>query len=57
MNKRHLYTVQWTQPYATQFQRPYIRGLQEQFEQIVEAALEHSRFEEANEVIRKAMTK
>lgn len=56
MNKRHLYTVQWTQPYATGFQRPYIRGLQEQFEQIVEAALEHSNFEEANEVIKKAMS-
>ena len=57
MNKRHLYTVQWTQPYATGFQRPYIRGLQEQFEQIVEAALEHSNFEEADEVIKKAMSK
>ena len=36
MNSRHLYTIRWTQPYATYQQRPYLRGLQEQLEQIVE---------------------
>jgi hypothetical protein len=36
MNSKHLYTVRWTQPYATYQQRPYLRGLQEQLEQMVE---------------------
>ncbi len=40
MKKEYLYTIRWTQPYATQYQRPYMRGLQEQMEQVVESWLE-----------------
>lgn len=50
MNK-YLYTIKWTQPYATDWQRPYLRGLQQQLEQTIENLLEHSKFEEANEII------
>jgi len=32
----NLYTIRWTQPYATYQQRPYLQGLQEQLEQMVE---------------------
>jgi len=51
MEPKYLYTIKWTQPYATQYQRPYMRGLQEQMEQIVERWLEDSNFTEAKEVI------
>ena len=51
MEPKYLYTIKWTQPYATQYQRPYMRGLQEQMEQIVERCLEDSNFTEAKEVI------
>jgi hypothetical protein len=36
MEPKHLYTIQWTQPYATYQQRPYLRNLQEQLERTVE---------------------
>jgi len=42
MEPKHLYTIQWTQPYATAWQRPYMRGLQEQMEQVIEHYLEES---------------
>ena len=51
MEPKYLYTIKWTQPYATQYQRPYMRGLQEQMEQVVENWLENSNFTEAREVI------
>ena len=51
MESKYLYTIKWTQPYATQYQRPYMRGLQEQMEQVVENWLENSNFTEAREVI------
>jgi hypothetical protein len=53
MNNKYLYTVKWTQPYATDWQRPYLRGLQQQMEQVIENMLEHSKFEEAKQVIEK----
>jgi len=53
MEPKHLYTIQWTQPYATGHQRPYLRGLQEQMEQIIENLLEVSEFDEANDIIRR----
>lgn len=53
MEPRHLYTIQWTQPYATAYQRPYLRGLQEQMEQLVEHWLEDGDYSEANELIRR----
>lgn len=51
MNPKYLYTIKWTQPYATDWQRPYLRGLQEQMEQVIENVLEQSDFKEANELI------
>jgi hypothetical protein len=36
MNPKHLYTIRWTQPYATDRLRPYLRHLQEEMEKTVE---------------------
>jgi hypothetical protein len=36
MNPKHLYTIRWTQPYATDQLRPYLRHLQEEMERTVE---------------------
>ena len=51
MTPRHLYTIRWTQPYATDQLRPYFRQLQEELEQVIETLLEHKQFDDANEVI------
>ncbi len=51
MNPKYLWTIKWTQPYATRWQRPYLRGLQEQMEQVIENILEDSKYSEANEII------
>ena len=51
MEPRHLYTIRWTQPYATNHLRPYLRGLQEQMENLIETLIEDSEYKEANEVI------
>jgi hypothetical protein len=51
MNPKYLYTIRWTQPYATDRLRPYLRQLQEEMEQVIESLLEHKQFNEANEVI------
>lgn len=50
MNK-YLYTIKWTQPYATDWQRPYLRGLQQQMEKVIENVLEQGDYKEAKEVI------
>jgi hypothetical protein len=51
MEPKYLYTIKWTQPYATDWQRPYLRGLQQQMEQVIENILEQSDYNEAKEVI------
>ena len=51
MTPRHLYTIRWTQPYATDRLRPYLRHLQEELEQVIETLLEHKQFDDANTVI------
>jgi hypothetical protein len=51
MNPKYLYTIRWTQPYATDRLRPYLRQLHEEMEQVIEALLEHKQFNKANEVI------
>jgi hypothetical protein len=51
MNPKYLYTIRWTQPYATDRLRPYLRQLQQELEQVIENLLEHNQFNEANEVI------
>jgi hypothetical protein len=53
MEPRYLWTIRWTQPYATNWQRPYLRGLQEQMEQAIENLLESGDFSIANQVINK----
>jgi hypothetical protein len=55
MKPEYLYTIKWTQPYATTYQRPYMRGLQQQMEQVVEHWLEDGDFREANEQIERIM--
>ena len=40
MNPKYLYTIRWTQPYATDRLRPYLRHLQEEMERTVEQWLE-----------------
>ena len=55
MESKYLYTIKWTQPYATNYQRPYMRGLQQQMEQVVEHWLEDGDFKEANEQIERIM--
>ena len=51
MEPKYLYTIRWTQPYATDWQRPYLRGLQQQMEQVIENILEQGEYKEAKEVI------
>ena len=51
MTPRHLYTIRWTQSYATDRLRPYLRHLQEELEQVIETLLEHKKFDDANKVI------
>ncbi len=53
MEPRHLFTIKWTQPYANSWERPYMRGLHQAFEQLVEHQLEDGDFTEAMEVINK----
>jgi hypothetical protein len=53
MNTRYLYTIRWTQPYATEHLRPYLRSLQEQMEKLIENQLDSSDFTEANNIIRR----
>lgn len=53
MEPKYYYTIKWTQPYATEWQRPYLRGLQQQLEEVIENILEHSKYDEANEIIRR----
>jgi len=56
MEPKHLYTVRWTQPYATYKQRPYLRGLQEQLEQTVEQRLvDEPDYPDAKAVIKRIM--
>jgi len=56
MNSKHLYTVRWTQPYATYQQRPYLRSLQEQLEQMVEHGLvADPNYSDAKAVIKRIM--
>jgi hypothetical protein len=54
MNSQYLYTIRWTQPYATTYQRPYMRGLQEQMERTVEQWLiDEPDYPDANNIIRR----
>jgi hypothetical protein len=56
MEPKHLYTIRWTQPYATDQLRPYLRHLQEEMERTVEQWLmDEPDYPEANRVIERIM--
>jgi hypothetical protein len=55
MEPRYLYTIRWTQPYATDYQRPYMRSLQQQMEQVVEHWLEDGDYSDANRELERIM--
>jgi len=55
MEPRHLYTLRWTQPYSTQYERPYLRSLHEAVERAIEAQVERNDCPEAKELIERIM--
>jgi hypothetical protein len=55
MEPRYLYTIRWTQPYATYQMRPYLRHLRNEYEQIIENKLERNEFDDAKLVIERIM--
>ena len=56
MNPQHLYTIRWTQPYATYKQRPYLRNLQEELERTVEQWLvDEPEYPDAKAVLKRIM--
>jgi hypothetical protein len=55
MEPKYLYTIRWTQPYATDYQRPYMRSLQQQMEQVVENWLEDGDYSDANRELERIM--
>ena len=55
MEPKHLYTIRWTQPYATYQMRPYLRHLRNEYEQVIEAKLSRNEFSEAKAVIQRIM--
>jgi hypothetical protein len=57
MKPEHLYTIRWTQPYATQTLRPYLRGLQEAMENAIEAQVQRNDCPEARALIERIKQK
>ena len=55
MNPRYLYTIKWTQPYATYQMRPYLRQLREEYEIQIESRLARGEFDDAKAVIARIM--
>ena len=55
MNPQHLYTIRWTQPYATYQMRPYLRQLREDYEVTIEDKLARNQFDDAKAVLEKIM--
>jgi hypothetical protein len=51
MNERYLYTIRWTQPYSTHYERPYLRQLHEAVERAIEAQVERNECTEAKQLI------
>jgi hypothetical protein len=56
MNPKYLYTIKWTQPYATHQMRPYLRYLRNEYETQIEAKLSRGEFDDAKTVIKRIMT-
>jgi len=55
MNQRYLYTIRWTQPYSTNYERPYLRQLHEAVERAIEAQVSRNECPQAKEVIERIM--
>ena len=55
MEHRYLYTIRWTQPYATYQMRPYLRHLRQEYEKIIENKLALGHFDDAKQVLAKIM--
>jgi hypothetical protein len=55
MNPKYLYTIKWSQPYATNQMRPYLRQLRDDYDKVIEAQLEKQEFAQANEVLKRIM--
>jgi hypothetical protein len=55
MNSKYLYTIKWTQPYATYKMRPYLRQLRNEYEIQLEAKLARGEFDDAKKVIERIM--
>jgi hypothetical protein len=55
MEPRHLYTLRWTQPYSTQYERPYLRSLHEAVERAIESQVERNDCPEAQQLIERIM--
>ena len=55
MSKRHLYKMQWSQPYATYMQRPSLRAQQEHLEKLIEIVLDQGKVDEAKKVLERIM--
>jgi enolase len=55
MNPQHLYTIRWTQPYATYQMRPYLRQLRNDYEVQIEDKLARGQFNDAKAVLERIM--
>ena len=55
MEPKYLYTIRWTQPYATYQMRPYLRHLRNEYERVIEDRLERNEFNDAKQVIERIM--
>jgi len=56
MNPQHLYTIRWTQPYATYQMRPYLRQLRNDYEVQIEDKLARGQFDDAKTVLERIMS-
>jgi hypothetical protein len=53
--QKYLYTIKWTQPYATDRMRPYLRDMREAVDRAIEFQLERNEFPQAKEEIERIM--
>jgi len=52
---KYLWSIKWTQPYATYQMRPYMRQLRNDYEAQLEAKLARGEFDDAKAVIERIM--
>jgi hypothetical protein len=55
MEPKHLYTIRWTQPYATYQMRPYLRHLRNEYDQVIEDKLSRNEFGDATRELERIM--